>query len=1094
MVAMRTSTEIDVSAGCAGFRFGAGTLALLLGIALVFTPGAAAAGAPYTTETASISGTVTLPTGVDCPDPDNPCVWAYLYHANGDLEFGVQAKADGSYQFRQLPEGKYKIQFSADQVNAVDLWWPESDTFMGATEINLKAGDVRTGVDAWLFEGATVRGTFTVPAIDGGSDGTLAVRLIDTLTLEPIYVQEIPLDSGHFAITGVQPGEYKLDFVSYFGAPVLHQWYPGTGDLLDAVTLRTASGETKDLDQVVLKSGGSISGYISLAGGRSPKGLRAVVYNSLGEEIDSDSVPANGRYMIESLPADTYRVRVENSSDINVLDTWFGGTTGFGDAGLVIVEEGQDTARVDVRMLTGGSVSGKVKLPSGTKVGDGSLHVAAYGPRQEYLGSTSVRSNLTYELVGLPTGPTRLQVLSYAVAAAGQWYKGKSTFEAATPISVMRRSMAKADFVLGSSGSVKGVVTPAGGVQGSVSALQVCLYSADNAASPDRQCSEVKSDGTYLIKDLQPGDYRLLFESQYGEDSGFASQWFAGQASHQNANNVRISAGTTATANVTMKKGSSISGTVTVPDGMDLLGGNGVLVQVVDVRGDVVGEASVDVEGRFRVGGLPGGSYTVRAVTEPYWCGTFGFQSSPANAALLNLSPAWYGGGSGLPVNLGGGSAAAGIDISMVQGAAVSGIVGMAPGSEPTLDTAVVVRAYDAADPAKIVSEWPVRIGRSFQWPGLPAGVPLKFEFAVEDSPADVPWAPASQWFSGARTFEDADSVVLTANTVTPNLSATLELVAAPPEVRSPLVSRIAGGSRYLTNLAVNEEVMAAGKPVFVATGSSFADALSAAPAVRAMEGSLVLTGKDRTDPELLWLIASKRPSEIFIIGGRSAVSDKVASTLTEWTEVPTERVAGSTRYETSQKILTRFFEERAIDGAFVATGTAFPDALSASAAGGALDMPVVLVNGAKDKELPQTVSDLLRDKTTNIQLVGGSGAVSEVLATSLREDGFAVGRLSGANRFATNVEINRYIAVQRPESEVTGIWAATGTNFPDALSASVPAGDASQRLVLSRKSCIPTPAVTDWFTQPASVAPTVTLVGGAGALANTVFDLTECK
>ncbi len=320
-------------------------------------------------------------------------------------------------------------------------------------------------------------------------------------------------------------------------------------------------------------------------------------------------------------------------------------------------------------------------------------------------------------------------------------------------------------------------------------------------------------------------------------------------------------------------------------------------------------------------------------------------------------------------------------------------------------------------------------------------------------------------------------------------ISWTFENTMVDPELK---VSRLSGSTRYATNLAVNVESMRVGKPVFVATGANFADALSVSPAVALLDGSLVLTSKSKIDDGLLALIKGKSPSAIYVIGGTGAISDAVVSQLRSATGVSPERVSGSSRYETSQMVLTKFFAGREITGAFIATGRSFPDALVASAAGGALSMPVVLVDGKKTTSLPVSVSQFLGAKLKNIQIVGGTGAVNAALERNLSSR-FEVDRLSGPNRYATGLAVNAYIDSQVSGVDVVGVWLATGTNFPDALSASVPAGDVSQRLVLSNKNCIPKPVVSGWIKGAASKVTKVTLVGGTGALSDKVLNLTEC-
>lgn len=304
---------------------------------------------------------------------------------------------------------------------------------------------------------------------------------------------------------------------------------------------------------------------------------------------------------------------------------------------------------------------------------------------------------------------------------------------------------------------------------------------------------------------------------------------------------------------------------------------------------------------------------------------------------------------------------------------------------------------------------------------------------------------------------------------------------------------RLSGANRYETNLAVNQQQMVAGKPLFVATGSDFADALSVGPAVSALGGSLVLSTRDQLPASTLNLIKSKKPSAVYVIGGTGALSDKVLASLQSATGVSPTRIGGADRYETSANILTTFYKDRAVPKVFLATGADYPDALSAAAAGGALSMPVLLIEGGSGSIAPAATSFLKSKGTKNLVVVGGEGVIREAAATSVKS---AVGatsleRLSGLNRYATNQAVNGFVTANGSVTE--GIWVATGKDFPDALSAAVPAGAKTQRLVLSPGTCIPKPVVSSWINASTSKVNRMSLVGGTGVLTGSVQDGVEC-
>lgn len=129
---------------------------------------------------------------------------------------------------------------------------------------------------------------------------------------------------------------------------------------------------------------------------------------------------------------------------------------------------------------------------------------------------------------------------------------------------------------------------------------------------------------------------------------------------------------------------------------------------------------------------------------------------------------------------------------------------------------------------------------------------------------------------------------------------------------------------------------------------------------------------------------------------------------------------------------------------AFVATGGAFADALSAGPAAARLGGPILL-SGVDD--LPAvTAEELARLRPQRVVVVGGTTAVSDGVAEQLGAftDG-AVDRWGGADRFATSALVSQQVF--EPGAPV---FVATGGGFPDALAGGVAAGIAGGPVLLS--------------------------------------------
>jgi putative cell wall-binding protein len=110
---------------------------------------------------------------------------------------------------------------------------------------------------------------------------------------------------------------------------------------------------------------------------------------------------------------------------------------------------------------------------------------------------------------------------------------------------------------------------------------------------------------------------------------------------------------------------------------------------------------------------------------------------------------------------------------------------------------------------------------------------------------------------------------------------------AVGPEVEAALaahaqvVERIARADRYATAAAIAERFFPeTGGEAFVATGASFADALTAAPAMGQVGAPLLLTSPIELPASARTELCRRAPDRITIVGGVGAVSQDVMATV----------------------------------------------------------------------------------------------------------------------------------------------------------------------------------------------------------------------
>ena len=294
-----------------------------------------------------------------------------------------------------------------------------------------------------------------------------------------------------------------------------------------------------------------------------------------------------------------------------------------------------------------------------------------------------------------------------------------------------------------------------------------------------------------------------------------------------------------------------------------------------------------------------------------------------------------------------------------------------------------------------------------------------------------------------------------------------------------PEMTRLAGSDRYATAAAISAASFDPGVPVaYVATGTTFPDALAAGAAAASHDGPVLLVASTYVPPATATELARLRPAVIKVVGGASMVSAGVAETLRQYATGGTvERIAGANRYGTAAHISADTFAQ-GVAVTYVATGLTFPDALAGVAAAGTSDGPILLV---KADEIPvETAAELTRLEPGRIVVLGSTGVVSDAVAADLAAfTSGGVTRLAGPDRYATAVAVSNGTF-----TTAETVFIATGLTFPDALGGGPVAGALPGPLLLVPGTAVPPSVATELRRlDPDSVI----ILGGTGSVSDGV-------
>jgi hypothetical protein len=247
-----------------------------------------------------------------------------------------------------------------------------------------------------------------------------------------------------------------------------------------------------------------------------------------------------------------------------------------------------------------------------------------------------------------------------------------------------------------------------------------------------------------------------------------------------------------------------------------------------------------------------------------------------------------------------------------------------------------------------------------------------------------------------------------------------------PTPQHSPL-SRIAGNDAIATTIALSQQSFAdeSARAVTLARSDFFSDGLAGGPLAAKTQGPLLITPGARQSSSLDSRVAAEiqrvlPPGDtVYILGGDLALAPNIDAQLQQM-GYKTQRVAGQTAAATAVAIAQQLGNPSTV---FEATGTNFPDALSAVPAAIKKNGVILLTDGSSQN--PTTSAYLSQHPSDTRYAVGGplAAAGADPSATPVW----------GSDLYDTSAVIDARFF---PAATVYG--AATGANYPDALAGGV--------------------------------------------------------
>jgi putative cell wall-binding protein len=300
-------------------------------------------------------------------------------------------------------------------------------------------------------------------------------------------------------------------------------------------------------------------------------------------------------------------------------------------------------------------------------------------------------------------------------------------------------------------------------------------------------------------------------------------------------------------------------------------------------------------------------------------------------------------------------------------------------------------------------------------------------------------------------------------------------------------VARVSGTDRFGTAIATSRASFERADTVFIARADDYADALTGGPLAASEGAPILLTEQSRltgvTEDEITRLQATRA----VLLGGSAAIDAAVADRLREL-GLEVSRIGGANRFATAALIADELGDGSGT--AFLTEGEnadrtrGWPDAMSAAPYAAFQGQPILLVN--RDRLPAETAAAL--EGVTEAIVVGGDAAVSDAVVAEVEAAGHGPRRLSGANRYATSRAVTEEAIAAGMSTGRT--WLATGSNFPDALTAGAVVGARGDTLLLvDGRTLANSTATRDFLVGNRDGIDAIVILGGTGAISRQVED-----
>jgi hypothetical protein len=282
----------------------------------------------------------------------------------------TQTSSDGSYRFRALPPGTYKVQVLPLDENFIPVYFGGVRDAEQSAGINLTRRQSVVNIDFRLRSGGTISGRVYA---NKNREPIAGLRIVaeNRTRQEPPYFTQSDAQ-GFYNLRGLSEGAYTVETVpgrdgaSLRNRKYLKQFHEARFDPELADRLEIEPGSVFSGIDFALLEGASISGSVRSRYHNRPLPNVTLLFQSIDKVVVTPfqaTTGADGEFLVSDLPPGSYWVETALPAKIQrLVNLFYREKLSPAKADLIRLEEGERVRHIDFNLPMGGTIRGGLHI------------------------------------------------------------------------------------------------------------------------------------------------------------------------------------------------------------------------------------------------------------------------------------------------------------------------------------------------------------------------------------------------------------------------------------------------------------------------------------------------------------------------------------------------------------------------------------------------------------------------------------------------------------------------------------------------------------------------------------------------------------